>query len=167
MSDSYAEVIVHDEKDIRGTQLKIGLIVLTIVLLFLGAMFSMLIFTLGVLMIPYTIVSIKNRYHEYEYLLVSEELDISSVRNRMKRKKIRSYSMAELQCMAPVRSHRLDSYHSNPQLKVLDYSSGNPDHDIYSMIFASKGVLQEVRVEPTQAMLDEVKMRHSSIVFTE
>ena len=74
MSDSYAEVIVHDEKDIRGTQLKIGLIVLTIVLLFLGAMFSMLIFTLGVLMIPYTIVSIKNRYHEYEYLLVSEEL---------------------------------------------------------------------------------------------
>ena len=83
-----SEVIVHDEKDIRGTQLKIGLIVLTIVLLFLGAMFSMLIFTLGVLMIPYTIVSIKNRYHEYEYLLVSEELDISSVRNRMKRKKI-------------------------------------------------------------------------------
>lgn len=167
MADSYAEVIVHDEKDIKGTQLKICLIILTIAMLCFGAMYSALFLTLGIIMIPVTVVTIKNRYHEYEYLLVSEELDIAVVRNRKKRKKIKTYSMQELQCMAPVNSHRLDGFHGNPQLKVFDFSSGNPDHEIYSMIFSSNGSLQEVIVEPTAAMLNEVKMRHASIVFTE
>ena len=69
--------------------------------------------------------------------------------------------------MAPVRSHRLDHFHSNPQLKVRDYSSGNEEHTIYSMIFASQGMLQEVRVEPSEAMLNEVRMHHASVVFSE
>ena len=40
MADSYAEVIVHDEKDTKGTQLKICLIILTIAMLCFGAMYS-------------------------------------------------------------------------------------------------------------------------------
>ncbi len=69
--------------------------------------------------------------------------------------------------MAPVQSHKLDGYHSNPQLQVHDYSSGNPEHTIYSMIFASQGMLQEVKVEPSKAMLDEVKIHHASVVFSD
>lgn len=167
MGDSYAEVIVHDEKDIKGKQLKICLIIITIALLFYGAMWQASIMALGIIMIPVSISVIRNRYREYEYLLVADELDIAVVKNRQRRKKITSFSLDELQCMAPVSSHKLDGFHSNPNLKVRDFSSGNAEHEIYSMIFSSDGMLQEIKVEPTDAMLKEVKMRHSSIVFSD
>ncbi|KAI4449718.1 hypothetical protein C823_004247 [Eubacterium plexicaudatum ASF492] len=167
MSESYAEVIVHDEKDVKGKQLRICLIVITLLCLLFGAMYQMLFFLIGIVMIPVSFSTLKNRYREYEYLLVSDELDISVVKNRCKRKKLATYALSELQCMAPVRSHRLDHFHSNPQLKVRDYSSGNEEHTIYSMIFASQGMLQEVRVEPSEAMLNEVRMHHASVVFSE
>lgn len=167
MGDSYAEVIVHDERDVKGKQLSICMIMITIALLFYGAMFQASIMALGIIMIPVTISIIKNRYREYEYLLVADELDIAVIKNRQRRKKLGTFSLDELQCMAPVNSHRLDGYHNNPQLKVRDYSSGNKEHEIYSMIFSSDGMLQEIKVEPTESMLNEVKMRHSSIVFAD
>lgn len=167
MSESYAEVIVHDEKDIAGKKLGVCLILLTMGLLLFGAMFQMLFFLVGIVMIPVSFSALKNRYREYEYLLVSDELDIAVVKNKSKRKKLTSYALSELQCMAPVHSHRLDAYHSNPQLKVRDFSSGNPEHRIYSMIFASQGMLQEIKVEPSDAMLNEVRMHHASIVFSD
>ncbi len=167
MSDSYAEVIVHDEKDAKGKQLAVCLILVTLVLLICGAMFQPLIFMLGIVMLPVSFSALKNRYREYEYLLAADELDISVVKNKSKRKKLATYALSEMQCMAPVRSHRLDSFHSNPQLHVHDYSSGNEEHTIYSMIFASQGALQEVKVEPTEAMLREVKKHYASIVFSE
>ncbi len=167
MSESYAEVIVHDEKDVKGKQLRVCLIVITLLCLLFGAMYQMLFFLIGIVMIPVSFSTLKNRYREYEYLLVSDELDISVVKNKCKRKKLATYALSELQCMAPVRSHRLDHFHSNPQLKVRDYSSGNEEHTIYSMIFASQGMLQEVRVEPSEAMLNEVRMHHASVVFSE
>lgn len=167
MSESYAEVIVHDEKDAKGKQLGICLILVTLALLLYGAMFQILFFMLGIIMVPVSISTLKNRYREYEYLLVADELDIAVVKNKSKRKKLASYALSELQCMAPVRSHRLDSFHSNPQLKVFDYSSGNEEHTIYSMIFASDGMLQEVKVEPTEAMLKEIRMHYASMVYSE
>ena len=162
MSESYAEVIVHDEKDVSGKKLRNCLILLTLILLLYGAMFQALFFMIGIIMIPVSFSTLRNRYREFEYLLVSDELDISVVKNKSKRKKIASYALSELQCMAPVHSHKLD-----PQLKVRDYSSGNEEHQIYSMIFASQGMLQEVKVEPSEAMLNEVRMHHASIVFAE
>ncbi len=165
MGDSYAEVIVHDEKDAKGLQFKLGLILLTGFLLALGLTFSLLALLAGIVMIPVTIMSIKNRYREYEYLLISGELDITLIKNKQKRKKIKTYQLSEMQCMAPVSSHRLDGFHSNPQLKVLDYSSGNPDHEIYSMLFSSDGMYQEVKVEPSKKMLDGLKMNYPGIVF--
>lgn len=164
-SSSYAEVIVHDERDIPGKRLNIGLIFVTAILLAYGFLFEPRVLLLGIVMVPVSVVMIKNRYREYEYLLVSDELDISVVKNRSRRKKIKSYVLNDLQCMAPVKSHRLDAYHSNPRLKVFDYSSGNKDHEVYGMIFSKSGMLQEIRVEPTQAMLNEVQVRHASVVF--
>lgn len=165
MAESYAEVIVHDEKDVQGKKVGTCLILFTLILLLYGAMYQALIMMLGIIMVPVSFVVMKRRYREYEYLLVSDELDIAVVKNKSKRKKINSYTLNELQCMAPVHSHRLDRYHSNPQVKVFDYSSGNKEHEIYSMIFASHGMLQEVKVEPNRTMLDEVKLHHASIVF--
>lgn len=167
MSESYAEVIVHDEKDVKGKQLRICLIIITLFCLLFGAMYQALFFFIGIILIPVSFSTLKNRYREFEYLLVSDELDIAVVKNKSKRKKLATYTLSELQCMAPVQSHRLDHYHSNPQLKVRDYSSGNAQHHIYSMIFASQGMLQEVKVEPSEAMLNEVRMHHASIVFSE
>ena len=160
MSESYAEVIVHDEKDIKGKQLAVVLTAVTAALLLYGALFQALFFPIGVIMVPVIFTTLRSRYREYEYLLVSDELDIAVVKNKSRRKKLASYSLDELQCMAPVKSHKL-------QLKVFDYSSGNSEHDIYSMIFSSSGMLQEILVEPSPAMLKEVRMHHASIVYSD
>ena len=42
MSESYAEVIVRDEKDVKGKQVGICLILVTMALLVYGAMFQAL-----------------------------------------------------------------------------------------------------------------------------
>lgn len=167
MSESYAEVIVRDEKDVQGKKLGVFLMIITLILLVYGAMFQTLFLMLGIFMIPISFSTLKNRYREYEYLLAADELDISVVKNKSKRKKLATYALSEMQCMAPVGSHRLDSFHSNPQLQVRDYSSGNQEHTIYSVIFASQGMLQEVKVEPTEAMLREVRLHYASLVFSE
>ncbi len=167
MADTYAEVIVHDEKNKQGKQFTICMALLTVLLIYVGLMYLPPVLILGIVMLPVTFQSMRNRYREYEYLLVSDELEISVVKNRKKRKKLKTFKLNELQCMAPVKSHRLDYYHSNPQLKVLDYSSGNEEHDIYGMVFASDGALQEIKVEPNEAMLNEVKRHYASMVFSD
>lgn len=165
MGDSYAEVIVHDMKDRQGKQQKIILLIITALLLIFGAVLSPLLLTLGIIMLPVSFVTSRNHYREYEYLLVADELDITLIKNRRKRKKQKSFLLSELQCMAPVKSHYLDRYHSNSNVKVYDYSSGNPEHRIYSMVFSSQGELCEVKVEPSETMLREIRMHHASIVY--
>ncbi len=167
MTDSYVEVVVHDEKDKQGKLTNLGMIFLTIILLVVGFLFfQILILMIGIAMIPFTFVSIKERYREYEYLLVSGEMEIAVVKNRKKRKTLKTYALSELQVMAPVSSHRLDGTHGNPQLKTYDYTSGNPDHMVYSMVFNSGGALQEVKVEPTEAMLEDIRMHYAGLLYT-
>ncbi len=165
MGDSYAEAIVRDEKDVKGIQFKAGMIFLTLVILLIGARFDMFILTLGILMIPVDFILFKNRCREYEYLLVSEELEVTLIKNRKKRKKQGVYPLVELQCMAPISSKRLDGYRHNPNLKVRNYSSGNPEHRIYSMILPWQGAIMELQVEPTEAMMQEIRRRHASVVY--
>ena len=167
MGDSYAEVIVHDEKDDAGKRFRMIMILVTPAVIIYGAMFQALILMLGLILLPVDYILFKNWYREYEYLLISDELDVTLIKNRSRRKKLASYPLAELQCMAPVNSHRLDGFHGNPNLTVKDYSSGNPEHQIYSMIFSSQGNITEVKVEPTDAMMQEVRTKHASIVYRE
>jgi len=164
MGDSYAEVIVRDERDYQGTQQKIIMAVITVALLLYGAMWQALILMLGIIMIPVSFVVCRNHCREYEYLLVSDELEITLIKNRKKRKKQKTFSLDELQCMAPVTSHYLDGFHGNPKVKVYDYSSGNKEHTVYSMVFSSQGELCEIKVEPTDTMLNEVRRRHASVM---
>lgn len=160
MTDSYIEVIVHDEKDMKGKQFNMFLLFLTLVSLIYGMMFMSIIgLIVGFVLIPVTVSQVKNRYREYEYLIVADEMDISVVKNHKRRKKIQTFSLGDLQCMAPARSPQLEGFHGHPQLKTYNYSSGNPDHAIYCMIFSKQGTPQEVIVEPTQAMLDCIRER--------
>ena len=160
MTDSYVEVIVHDEKDLKGKQFNMVLLFFTLVSLIYGVMFMSVIgLIVGIVMIPVTVSQIKNRYREYEYLIVADEMDISVVKNHKRRKKIQTYSLGELQCMAPAKSPQLERFHSHPQLKTYNYSSGNQDHAIYCMVFSSQGMPREIIVEPTQAMLDCIRER--------
>lgn len=166
MGDSYVEVIVHDEADVKGKQFCICLLVVTLVSLIYGVMFASIIGLLvGIVMVPVTVSQMKNRYREYEYLLVSGEMDISVVKNHKRRKKIQTYLLEELQCMAPVQSPQLERYRNHPQLKTYNYSSGNRDHAIYSMIFSVQGAPQEILVEPSQAMLDCIHDRYAGVLY--
>ena len=49
MSESYAEVIVRDEKDVQGKKLGVFLMIITLILLVYGAMFQTLFLMLGIL----------------------------------------------------------------------------------------------------------------------
>lgn len=165
MTDSYVEVIVQDERDFKGRQLNMILLVLTLVSFIYGVMFtSMIGLTAGIILIPITFSQIKNRFREYEYLLVSDEMDISVVKNHKRRKKVQTFSLGDLQCMAPADAPQLERFHSHPQLKKYRYLSGNPDHSVYSMIFSNQGTPLEVFVEPTQAMLDCIKERCAGVL---
>lgn len=70
---------------------------------------------------------------EYEYVFVNGELDIDKIMSKAKRKRAQSFDLGKMDIMAPVNSHRLEYQNHNTRAKVLDFSSGNPNHKVFAM----------------------------------
>ena len=58
---------------------------------------------------------------------------------KSKRKRVKSLNLTEADLIAPLNSHRMDYYNGNQKMKVLDYSSGNPDHKRFGIIIRDGG----------------------------
>ena len=59
--------------------------------------------------------------------------------------------------MAPVNSHELDYYNQNNSIKVVDFSSGEPDHKIFALIMQSDKGMEKILFEPNEVMLNDIR----------
>ena len=94
---------------------------------------------------------------EYEYLYVNGELDIDAIYSKQKRKRVGTYDMAELEILAPEKSHALDSYMNNKSIKMKDFSSGNPQAKSYILIMNSDSERQSVKVEIDDTIIQDIR----------
>ena len=62
-------------------------------------------------------------YIEYEYLYLDKTFSVDKITNKSKRKKIAEYSLENMEVLAPIGSHHLDSYENRQGIKGMDFSS--------------------------------------------
>lgn len=166
MSDLYSELLVKKEPTGKDAFLKFGSIGLTVLLVLAGILiypvFLIAAVVVGVLAYMFVIPSTDL---EFEYLFVNGEMDIDKVMAKSKRKKMKTINITEADLVAPLNSHRLDYYNGNQKLKVVDYSSGNPQHKRFAVIMKDGTELCKFIIEPDENMAKSIKNSAPSKVF--
>lgn len=87
------------------------------------------------------------------------------IMSKTKRKKVKSFKLSESDLAAPLDSHRMDYYNGNQNMKVLDFSSGNPEHKRFGVITRLDGNLCKIILEPDEALAQAMKNSAPSKVF--
>ena len=151
MNDTCRECLVKKQQNGKDKAMRFGMIFLTVLAAFAGlfmipfALLGAVIF--GIL----TYFVFQNTDLEYEYTLVEKSLDIDKIMAKTRRKRLKSYDLSEADLIAPTKSHRLDYYNNNTNMKVLDFSSGNADAVTYTIIIKDEGAAKVI-FEPDETM---------------
>ena len=164
MSDLYSEVLVKKERTWKDKLVKGGLIALVVIFAVVGIIVPILFFVAIALGIAAYFI-IPGTDLEFEYLFVNGELDIDKIMSKSKRKRVKSLNLSECDIMAPLNSHRMDYYNSNQKLKVLDFSSGNPEHKRFAIIARDGADTCKVIFEPDETLAKTMRNTAPSKVF--
>ena len=165
MGDLYSELMVKKDKTAKDSLLKYGLIVLTVLAVFAGLIITPLALIIAVALGIACYFVIPKTDVEYEYLFVNGEFDIDMVMAKSKRKRVKSFNLSEADLVAPLNSHRMDYYNGNQNMKVLDYSSGNPQHKRFGVITRLDNATCKIILEPDEALAQAMKKTAPSKVF--
>ena len=166
MSDLYSELLVKKERTMKDKLMKGGMIALVVIFGLAGILFMpLLLFVAIALGIVAYFVVIPGTDLEFEYLFVNGELDIDKIMAKSKRKRVKNLNISECDLMAPLNSHRMDYYNGNQNMKVLDFSSGNPEHKRFGVITRLDGNLCKIILEPDEALAQAMKNSAPSKVF--
>ena len=165
MGDLYSELLVKKDKTAKDSLLKYGLIVLTVLAVFAGLIITPLALIIGVALGIACYFVIPKTDVEYEYLFINGDFDIDMIMSKTKRKKVKSFKLSESDLAAPLDSHRMDYYNGNQNMKVLDFSSGNPEHKRFGVITRLDGNLCKIILEPDEALAQAMKNSAPSKVF--
>ena len=156
MTDMYSELLVKKEQTVKDQAIKILLIFLLVFTAIAGLILTPLawVLTIGLGIAAYFVLPLLDL--EYEYVFVNGELDIDRIASKAKRKRMKSFDLAKMEIMAPVNSHRMDYQNHNTNMKVLDFSSGNPQHKIFAMIIADDNSVCKVLLEPDRELINNI-----------
>ena len=165
MGDLYSELLVKKDKTAKDSLLKYGLIVLTVLAVFAGLIITPLALIIAVALGIACYFVIPKTDVEYEYLFINGDFDIDMIMSKTKRKKVKSFKLSEAYLAAPLDSHRMDYYNGNQNMKVLDFSSGNPEHKRFGVITRLDGNLCKIILEPDEALAQAMKNSAPSKVF--
>ena len=165
MGDLYSELLVKKDKTAKDSLLKYGLIVLTVLAVFAGLIITPLALIIAVALGIACYFVIPKTDVEYEYLFINGDFDIDMIMSKTKRKKVKSFKLSESDLAAPLDSHRIDYYNGNQNMKVLDFSSGNPEHKRFGVITRLDGNLCKIILEPDEALAQAMKNSAPSKVF--
>ena len=165
MGDLYSELLVKKDKTAKDSLLKYGLIVLTVLAVFAGLIITPLALIIAVALGIACYFVIPKTDVEYEYLFINGDFDIDMIMSKTKRKKVKSFKLSESDLAAPLDSHRMDYYNGNQNMKVLDFSSGNPEHKRFGVITRLDGNLCKIILEPDEALAQAMKNSAPSKVF--
>ena len=164
MNDSYKEILVKRQTPVGMRVLKGALIGLTVLSLVAGLLMWPLLIV-GAILIAVDYFVVPKFDVEYEYLFVNGEFDIDMVMAKSKRKSVKSFNLSEADLVAPLNSHRMDYYNGNQNMKVLDYSSGNPQHKRFGVITRLDNATCKIILEPDEALAQAMKKTAPSKVF--
>jgi len=155
MSEFYTELLVKRKPGGKELFVKVSLICLILL-----AIPTIFIFTFGLVLVIITIglaVFMFSRLDiEFEYLYFNGDLDIDIIYRKMKRKKVYTMNVGDLEMLAPIQSMEVKHYE---KLRTFDYSSGTRSGNEYVMIVSKNGQKERVIFEPNEKIIDDMFYR--------
>ena len=165
MNELYFEHLVKKTPSAKDKLVKYGLIGITALFLLAGLLLIPILLIPGLIMIGVSYFLLPSTDLEYEYIYVDGEIDIDAVMAKSKRKRKKSFSVKDIELMAPVKSHRMDYYNNDQRLQTADFSSNNPENRCFAVITRQDATVQKILFEPNNEMLDAIRMRAPGKVF--
>ena len=156
MNDFYREILVKRRPGTTDLVLKIGMIALTVVAAAAGILLIPLMLLAAVILGAVSWFVISGRDIEYEYLYVNGDFDVDRIANKQRRKRVGSYSLEEMELIAPSQSHELDSWQSG-SAKIIDYTSQEPGVKSYTGVYRMDGETVLVRYELDKEILQDMR----------
>ena len=159
MNDTYCELIVKRRTTGSALICRFFAVFASAVAIFLSIlMFSILGLTAGAFFVWIDMIIFRNTDIEYEYQFFSGNLDIDVIYGKKKRKRARRFDLKKIEVLAPLKSEKL-RYYDGKNLKALDYSSGYPNDKKYAFVIpGDEGVIYKVIFEPSEEMVNSIKM---------
>lgn len=161
MGDTFIEQLVKQRQTTSNLLKKCGLIVLTVLSVFLVLLMPVLL-PLPVLLIVLDVFLMKRMDLEFEYSYFNGDLDIDKIMAKQSRKRVFSTDMESMIVVAPAGSIELQPY---KQLKGIDYSSNTGNGKVYELVTNCNGRKVKVLLEPSQELLDGMRMKAPRKVF--
>ena len=162
MEDHFSELIIPRKPRPADAVKKVLLIIATLIAAFFGLMVSP-IFLIAFIILGFPDYFLFPRFNvEYEYAYVNGEIDVAAIFSKASRKHLDTITLENVECIAPVSSHHLDSY--GVTYKVVDYTSGEADHKVYAII-KSGNDSKKYLLELDEAMLEDLRWRLPGKVF--
>lgn len=165
MSETYVECLVKRESSVFMKLARFVLIMLTVVMGLIGlagylsALFIAIVVGVGAYFV-YLHVDV-----EYEYLYLDRELCVDKIMAKSKRKRVASYEVDRMEILAPINSHRLDSYRRREGKKV-DYSVKKTEQpDLRYLMFYEGN--RKVILSPSEELLKAIRNVAPRKVFTD
>lgn len=160
MNESYAEASVKQKASPVNLLIKVVLIAAVVFVLLFGMAYfgPFAIVAVGVLLLicvlvfPYLSV-------EIEYVFCDGQLDFDKIYSGNKRKTALRIDFENVEQMAPVGSHALDSYKNNPGLKTMDFTSKERDIRAYAIVVRKGEQLTMLLFEPSEKMIAAIKQK--------
>lgn len=163
MSDIFFEHLVKRNPKGSDQALKYGLIALTVLLilgslLFLGPL-------PGIILAVVVYVFVLPRFDvEYEYSYVNGEFDIDVIYSKSRRKHKETFSVANVECAAPLGSHQLDAFRQG--FTVTDYSAHDPNARPYVFVMPQEKRLIYMQIDD-EPLIADLKYRLPRRFFTD
>ncbi len=161
--DVFTEHIVERKKNFKDYLAIVGIFLATVVLMcisgfFLFTKYGSLIFLLsvGIVLGSYYIICMFNV--EYEYIVTNGEMDVDSIMNRKKRKRVISVAAKTFELVAPVGEREFSAEENGSFTRVINVSSTKNGENAYYTIFSKDGQRIKLIFEPTEKMLEAFKI---------
>ena len=156
MSDMYKEILISRKTPVVNKLIKGALILVTV----LGILTGMVFFPFFLIGIAAGVASyflLPKLEVEYEYLYVNGDLDIDAIYSKQKRKRHASYTIEEMELLAPAKSHALDFYLNNKETKVRDFTSQDEEKPSYIMVVNKEKGRELVKLELDEDILADIR----------
>ena len=117
MSESYVEYLVQRKATPLNKAVLVCRYVWTGFFVLFGFLGNVTSLFLGIIFAGISYFTTLRLNVEYEYLFLGKDLSVDRIQARSKRKKMQEFDLVRMELLAPVSSHRLDSYkNSNRKL---------------------------------------------------
>ncbi|MBQ8983770.1 MAG: hypothetical protein IJ079_09290 [Lachnospiraceae bacterium] len=100
----------------------------------------------------------REHYVEYDYCFFNEEIDVTKIMNRKRRKTAISFNVTNIRFVAPLGSIRLSNHMEQyPGIRITDYTSLEPKDPVYGFVLDLRGINTIIYMEPTEAMMNHLR----------